>query len=205
MRKRTPHPNDRSTRRRLVAALLLGGALASFPLSGCSVSTDDPAFSDAIGTVAGAVSRGLDAAGSALSDASSAVGDLDLGSFSATNTTKLVVRDASTDEEVATVTDEAAIAKALSGFGTLEGWGISATHPAQSRAEYRIEFWQRATVRLGEDPEKVGEVSFGSVVTYQDSSLLTFETRGGLLSVNLEAPASAADGLRSLAGKGSAA
>ena len=185
--------------RRLLAALALSGALVAVPLSGCSLSTDDPALSDAIDAVNGAISQGLGAAGSALSDASSAVADVDLGSFTATNTTKLVVRDAASEAEIATITDEAAIKKALSGFGTLSGWGVSATHPAQSQAEYRIEFWQRATVKFGEDPEKVGEVSFGSVVTYQDSSLLTFETRGGLISVNLEAPASAAEGLRSLA------
>lgn len=185
--------------RRLLATLALSGALVAVPLSGCSLSTDDPAFSDAIDAVNGAISQGLSAAGSALNDASSALADLDLGSFSASNTTKLVIRDAASDAEIATITDEAAITKALSGFGTLSGWGVSTTHPAQSLAEYRIEFWERATVKFGEDPEKVGEVSFGSVITYKDSSLLTFETRGGLISINLEAPASAADGLRSLA------
>ena len=193
----------------MVASATVAICIAMTGLAGChhEVTAQDAmdTASDVGSAAIGAYMDGVDAVRDFGIDLGAAVKDGDLSAIESIGATRVVVRDASTGEELKTVTDQDAIATAFRAFsGT---WGLAGKRDTKDLApEYEFELWQKETVKLGQSEDRVAEVQAATITTYAGSDIITVglgkgEALGGALSVNLTAPdATSLDTLRSLAG-----
>lgn len=175
-----------------VVALL--AATIALPLAGCfglptpgEIANHAGEIASHAGEIAG---RADDLADQALELADTLSG-IDYGKMS-----RLVVRDAATDEVVREVTDQAEIERA---FEPLSGVNGLADAP-DAAAEYVLELWQPETQRAGQDASDVQDVKVLEVTTYEGSSAVTIEVSPIGLSLDLAASEEAVDALRALAG-----
>ena len=172
-----------------VAALL--AATIALPLAGCfglptpgEIANHAGEIASHAGEIAG---RADDLADQALELADTLSG-IDYG-----KTSRLVVRDAATDEVVREVTDQAEIERAFEPLSGVNGL-------ADAAAEYVLELWQPETQRAGQDASDVQDVKVLEVTTYEGSSAVTIEVSPIGLSLDLAASEEAVDALRALAG-----
>lgn len=193
-----------------VSAIVCASALAVvLGLVGChhEVTAQDAmdTASDVGSAAIGAYMDGVDAVKDFGIDLGAAVKKGDLSAIESIGATRVVVRDAATGEELTTVTDQDAIAKAFQAFsGT---WGLARKLDSDGLTpEYELELWQKETIKLGQSEDRVAEVQAATITTYVGSNIITVglgkgEALGGVLSVNLTAPDTATlDALRGLAG-----
>lgn len=136
-----------------VAALL--AATIALPLAGCFGLPTPGEIASHAGEIAG---RADDLADQALELADTLSG-IDYG-----KTSRLVVRDAATDEVVREVTDQAEIERA---FEPLSGVNGLADAP-DAAAEYVLELWQPETQRAGQDASDVQDVKVLEVPPTRD-------------------------------------
>ena len=160
--------------------------------------------SDVGSAAVGAYMDGVDAVVDFGTDLGAALQDGDLSAIESVGTTRIVTRDASTGDELKTVTEQTAIADALKGFSGK--WKLVRRSEVEGLTpEYSFELWQKETVKLGQSEDRVAEVQACTITTYVDSNAITVslgkgEALGGVLSVSLIAPdAASVDALRSLA------
>lgn len=175
-----------------VAALL--AATLALPLAGCfglptpgEIANHAGEIASHAGEIAG---RADDLADQALELADTLSG-IDYG-----KTSRLVVRDAATDEVVREVTDQAEIEQA---FEPLSGVNGLADAP-DAAAEYVLELWQPETQKAGQDASDVQDVKVLEVTTYEGSSTVTIEVSIIGLRLDLAASEETVDALRALAG-----
>lgn len=184
------------------------GIAAALVLSGChhEVTAQDAVetASDVGSAVVGAYRDGVDAVMDFGVDLGAAVKDGDLSAIESVGATRVVVRDAASGEELATVTDQDTITEALRAFSG--AWRVASKRETEKLApEYQLELWQKETVKLGQSEDRVAEVQACTITTYAGSNVIAIglgkgEALGGALSVNLTAPdAASVDTLRALA------
>lgn len=170
--------------RRRLAALVLSAALP-LSLAGCFGLGE---ATDVASDVADAASSLADQA----EEAANALSSVEWGKLS-----RAVILDASTGEQVAEITDQAAIEAA---FEPLSGVNGVAARPGEAQEEYVIELWQPSTALLGQDASDVEEVKVLEVVTYEGSDTLGVRVPLVGISLYLSAQEGTADALRALAG-----
>lgn len=169
-------------RRSRFAMLVLAAAL-SLSLAGCfglgekNGGSDDPT---------GAV---LDLAENA-TEIARTLKDIDWG-----KTSRAVVRDAATGEEVAEVTDQAQIEELFSPLSRVNGMAPTPDAPE----EYVVEIWEPETIKLGQSADDVSEYKGLEVVTYEGSDVVTLKAVPISLSINLTSEGGVADAIRELA------
>lgn len=170
--------------RRHAIALALAATM-TLPLSGCF------GIFDPLGTLDAA----SDVADSATDFANQMTEMADaLSSVEWDKVSKLAVYDAQTGEQVAEITDQAAIENAFAGLSDVNGVAATPNAPA----EYRAEIWQPATITAGETKPS-GEIQVLEVVTYEDSDVVTMTVTPIDFTLSLTSPQTAA-ALRELAG-----
>ena len=183
-------------------------AVCAAGLAGChhDVTAQDAvdAASDVGSAAVGAYMDGVDAVVDFGTDLGAALQDGDLSAIESIGTTRIVTRDASTGDELKTVTDQAVIADALKDFSGK--WELVRRSEVEGLTpEYSFELWQKETVKLGQSEDRVAEVQACTITTYVGSNAITVslgtgEALDGVLSVNLVASdAAAIEALRSLA------
>ena len=162
------------------------------------------AASDVGSAAVGAYMDGADAVVDFGTDLGAALHDGDLSAIESVGTTRVIAHDASTGDELKTVTDQAAITDALKGFSGK--WKLVRRSEVEGLTpEYELELWQKETVKLGQSEDRVAEVQACTITTYAGSNTITVslgkgEALGGALSVSLIASdAASVDALRSLA------
>lgn len=119
-----------------------------------------------------------------------AVGNLDY------KRSRLVVRNAQTNEIVREVTDQDEIERVISPLSGANGLAEAPSEPA----EYVIEVWQPETVKAGQDENDVEETKVLELTVYEGSSVVTLEVSPIGFRLDLDAAGGVADGLRALAG-----
>ena len=178
-------------------------------LAGChhDVTAQDAVdtASDVGSAAVGAYMDGVDEVIDFGTDLGAAVQDGDLSAIESIGATRVVVRDASTGDELKTVTDQDVISSAFKGFSGK--WKLARRSETKDLTpEYALELWQKETVKLGQSEDRVAEVQACTITTYTGSNAITVslgkgEVLNGALSVSLVAPdAASVDALRSLAG-----
>ena len=187
----------------LHASMAVIAALGVGALTACngSVSAQDvvDTTQDVGGKVVDTYLDGIDALTQFGEDLGQAIADGNLSAISAEKFTRIIVRDATTGEELAEVSDKDTIDTAFAGFSDVSADAISASSDSLS-PEYELELWQKLTVKLGESPDRVADVRAGSITTYQGSDVVTLKVgEGKLLSVDVTVPAETAEALRALA------
>ena len=178
-------------------------ALGVGTLTACngSVSAQDVVDTshDVGGKVVDTYLDGVDALTQFGEDLGKAIASGDLSAISAETFTRIVVRDATTGEELAEASDKDIIDAAFAGFSDLGPDAISASSDSLT-PEYELELWQKETIKLGESPDRVADVRTGSITTYQGSDVVTLKVGGGkILSADVTVPANTTEALRSLA------
>ncbi|HJG37799.1 hypothetical protein [Enorma phocaeensis] len=116
-----------------------------------------------------------------------------LASTDWSKTSKLVVRNAETGEEIALITDQALIEDAVSGLSDIN----SVAAEPDASPEYVVEVWQPETIRFGET-EPSGDTCVLELTTYQDSDVVGLSVSLLDISLYMHAPTTAEE-LRTLA------
>lgn len=117
-----------------------------------------------------------------------------LASINWSKESTVTVLDAATGESIATVTDQAAIDRAFSGFSGANDLAGSPTADPQ----YRFEVWQQPTETVLPSSENGDLVKVAEVVTYQGSDVVSLTVSPIGLTLHLSSP-DAAQSLRQLA------
>lgn len=192
-----------------IVASIAAACTATAGLAGCHHEVTAQDAMDTASDVGSAAVRtymdGVDAVIDFGTDLSAALKDGDLSAIKSVGATRVVVRDAASGEEFATVTDQDAIGTAFKAFSS--GWGVAPKLEIEGLTpEYQLELWQKETVKLGKAKDRVAEVQVATITTYAGSDVITVslgkgKALKGVLSVNLTAPdAASVDALRALAG-----
>ena len=192
----------------LVVSATAALCMVTAGLAGChhDVTAQDAVdtASDVGSAAVGAYMDGVDAVIDFGTDLGAAVQDGDLSAIESIGATRVVVRDATTGDELKTVTDQDAIAGAFKGFSVK--WELTRRSETKGLTpEYELELWQKETVKLGQSEDRVAEVQACTITTYVGSNAITVslgkgEVLNSALSVSLVAPdAASVDALRSLA------
>ena len=109
-------------------------------------------------------------------------------------TSRAVVRDAATGEQIAEVTDQAQIDRIFSPLSQVNG--IAPTPDAPE--EYVMEIWQPSTVTLLGGEDAADEVEVVHLTTYEGSDVVRLTVVPISLSVNLASESGVADAIRAL-------
>ncbi len=165
---------------RRIASLSLVFVLA-LSLSGC-VAPDsvEDAAKDAADTAANAVDTARNL---------TALSNIEAGKIS-----RLVVRDAVTNEVITEITDQNAINNALAG---MSGINSIASTPEEPQ-EYLFEIWQPATILFGESSSETNDIMVLEIVTFKGSEVIRMTVSPLNLSLSFSAP-DTAHRLRALA------
>ena len=108
---------------------------------------------------------------------------------------RLVMRDASTNEVVCEITDQATIEDALAPLSGTNGLADVPGEPA----EYLIEVWQPETRKAGQNADDLDEIQILEITTYVNSSSVTLEVCPIGLELSLATGDGTVDELRALA------
>lgn len=193
---------------RMAAGVIVMAAVGAVALgtTACShdVSAQDAAdtATDVGSAAASAYMDGVDALIDFGTDLGKAVKEGDLSKIRSIGATRVVATDASTGEELKTVTDSDAIKAAFAGFG--QKWQLSDGTDGLT-PEYKLQIWANETIKLGDAKDRTAEAQVCTFTTYQGSNVVTValgkgEALKGALSVDLTAPdAASVDALRALA------
>ena len=158
-------------------------------LSGC-VAPDsvEDAAKGAADTAANAVDTARNLTGDAV-EMVDALSNIEAGKIS-----RLVVRDAVTNEVITEITDQNAINNALAG---MSGINSIASTPEEPQ-EYLFEIWQPATILFGESSSETNDIMVLEIVTFKGSEVIRTTVSPLNLSLSFSAP-DTAHRLRALA------
>lgn len=209
---------------RLILPALAAGGIA-LSLSGCLVA-DNRADIGSIAT--DTVQEALDGASSAMADASGALSGAQedianaLGDISSlmdnlanvpeiltelfgtdgavSKTERVTIEDAATGAVSVEYTDASDIARIENSFATMDtdAWTLVSSHPDSQTAERTIRFYQRGTVRLGQDSTDTGTTEVLAITTYADSPIIELAVAPIDFTIDLELTQADIDALRSL-------
>lgn len=179
-----------------VPAVLVSAALAAvavFSLSGCSGVFGVDGFAQRAEDAAMEAQELARQAEHVAVEAQQAADALSIIDYS--KTSRLVVKDASTDEVVREITDQGEIERA---FEPLSGTNGLASAPNES-AQYILELWQPETLKAGQGESDLQEVKALEATVYEASSVVTLNVPPIGLVLHLDPQDGTADALRALA------
>lgn len=161
---------------------LAASSLLSLSLFGCFGQTGVEDAVNAVDDLAQHATATAQDIAERAQEASDALADIDWSKES-----RVAVRNASTGEVIAELSDQAAIGAAFSGLS--EAGNLAATPDAPE--EYVFEVWQNATIELGESSASTEQVQVLSVVTFEGSDIVRLTVSPIGLSLNFSSPQTA--------------